>query len=385
MPALFNCDKCGLQAWNRTPSDFAKEFYRTGRVLIRGTICPDCGHDLKTGAIGDEEPEALAAAAAAPKPEHHLTDSAASGPQPAPTRPWWKFWARAPMTEIEPSRLVTCEACRTVLHTRLDISDATVLKMQLMASQIALDGDGYALNTFRDNGRPTCPICGSSPTDATFKGQILPPPRRKLKCKTNLEELHLEFSRRHARVHLATDKRGVRYPHQLTPHYLFAHFALRHFALAGTLSLYNAAIGAVALANSETSQSTIEYLCDLVNQDSSEPLDPEQIKIDTFAIQDGTCIVATLPVPTFSTGAYFVGIVTNAKLNDLDPAVKDDQTNVLNFTLEMAEKRGRREQEWTMLGEWKPFDRKNYGYGPDPNFDDFLECVNLVWVSRLWE
>jgi hypothetical protein len=383
MPALFNCDKCGLQAWNRTPSDFAKML--SSHVLIRGTICPSCGHDLKTNAIGDEEPEAPASAAAEPKPEANLPDIPAPSPQAPPKRPWWKFWGRPPVPDREPNRLVACGVCQTLLHTNPDFSDPFALKTQLVASQIALEGDGYALNAYRDKGQPTCPICGFAPLDATFKGQPPFPTRSKLICKTNLEELQLEFSKRHARVHLATDKRGMRYPHQLTPHYLFAHYALRHFALAGSLSRYNAAIGAIALANSETSQSTIEYLCDLVNQESAEPLDPKQIKIDTFAIQDGTFIVATLPVPTFSTGAYFVGIATNAKLNDLDPAVGDDQTRVLYFTLELAERRGRREREWTILGEWKPFDRKNYGYGPNPNLNDFLECVNLVWVSRLWE
>lgn len=53
MPALFICEKCGTRSWNRTPSSAGSMLSRS--VLRKGTICPVCGHDLKTGAIGDDD------------------------------------------------------------------------------------------------------------------------------------------------------------------------------------------------------------------------------------------------------------------------------------------------------------------------------------------
>ena len=53
MPSLFQCDQCQLKAWNSKPSEGGKMI--SSHVLIRGTICPNCGNDLHTGAKGDEE------------------------------------------------------------------------------------------------------------------------------------------------------------------------------------------------------------------------------------------------------------------------------------------------------------------------------------------
>lgn len=53
MPSLFICDRCGIKAWNRTPSEGG--MLLSTHVLRKGTLCPKCGYDLNTGCIGDEE------------------------------------------------------------------------------------------------------------------------------------------------------------------------------------------------------------------------------------------------------------------------------------------------------------------------------------------
>lgn len=282
------------------------------------------------------------------------------------------------------SNLVYCERCQTLLHTSFDISDPFILKTQLVMSHHALRGDGYALNVYLDRRRPTCPICGLSPDSSLFKGQPLSLLRRRLSCKLTLGAREMEFLKRHSLVHLRFDLRMMRNQPPSIAHYLFAHSALRHFALGGTLSLFNGAIGAIALANSETSQTIIQYLCEIVSQETGDMLHPHQIQADAFALREGSCVVVIMPAPTTIAGAYFVGIVTNATLEDEKIASASDKAiNVLYFTLELAQEKYNFKR--TMLGEWKHTNRKNYGYGPNPNLDDFVECVERVWISKIWE
>lgn len=276
--------------------------------------------------------------------------------------------------------LIPCKQCRIPLHPDLFRVDPYLLKTQLTTSRHLLRGDGYALNAFRDLGKPTCPICGFQVEGAEFTGSPPYDLGRRLTCDIECSESELEFLKRHARVHLRSDL-GMARGHVPSKEYAFAHLALRHFVIGGTVSAFNHAIGAIALANPKTSNAAFQYLCEIVRDATGQSLSRDQFEVSAFETKGSACVVVKMPPPNEVAEAYFVGIVTNASLEKAENT--SGETDVLYFTLEMAEEQFNFPR--TILGEWKYNDRRNYGYGPNANVEDFVECVETVWLSKIWQ
>ncbi|MFZ1010113.1 MAG: hypothetical protein WAN65_24965 [Candidatus Sulfotelmatobacter sp.] len=165
--------------------------------------------------------------------------------------------------------------------------------------------------------------------------------------------------------------------------YVFSYSALKHFALGGAISIYNNAIGLMALLSAETSIETLRFLCDLVNDEMAGSLSPYQISIDAFEIRHGTVVTVSMPFPSEIPEAYMIAIATNASLaRASDQKEETAEINTLYFSLERAAPRLGYPR--TMVGRWDRSSRKNYGDGPIPAVANFVECVERIWVSEIW-
>jgi hypothetical protein len=273
--------------------------------------------------------------------------------------------------------LVICKHCGTPLLTTVTL-ERDSLQAAFFMSSVALRGNGYALNVCR-SGPGGCPICGGY-----VDGIGIPPPTlgARVECVGRLDEDSLEFLKRHAFVHLRHDLRmmsaGGR---SLSAGYMFAYSALRHFALAGTLSVFNGAIGPMALLSKETSQEILKHLTDVVNEEMKSDLHPYRYSVDAFSIKGATCVVVTPPVPSGAPEPHLIAIVTGANITKADSAKNESSHNVLYFSLEHSRVGGGNR---TILGGWTHDGRRNYGFGPNPVVEDFVACVERVWVSEIW-
>jgi hypothetical protein len=183
---------------------------------------------------------------------------------------------------------------------------------------------------------------------------------------------------------------------------MFGHRALMHFALGGSLSVFGPAIGCIALLDPVPSGAAVGILADLVTRKGD--IDPSVLALDAksageqaqstpiaeavsahaYAVRDGSCVVVQMPPAETTPEPILVGIVLGADLATIESAEQVEKgTPLLYFTLERAEAAGGVER--TMLGEWKPRERRNYGIGPRPDIESFVETIERVWVSGLWQ
>jgi hypothetical protein len=274
---------------------------------------------------------------------------------------------------------VECERCGIPLLTSLALT-RQALQSAYMMSNMVMRGHGYALNVCRSE-KHGCPICGA---ETPWVGNPPPVQRRPFHYDGTLGEDRLTFLKNHASVHLRYDLRVVMANLRgFSPEYVFAYSALRHFALAGTLSLFNRAVGIAAILSPQSSIDCLRFLCELVNKETGSTLSPYRISVDAFEITGGLCATISFPVPARTAEAHIVGIVTDAKLDTAAKGTADENTNVLFFSLERADPA--RGFPRTVLGQWFHEGRRNYGFGPNPTLPDFLECVERVWVSEIWK
>ena len=313
MPGLYVCDQCGVKAWNRTPSSAGGML--TQNVLRKGTYCPSCGHDLKTGAIGDED---------------EPTTTPTSG------------------TKVE---------------------------------------------------RAT--------SDENEGESVTSPSRKRIACDIELDSEPMEFLKRHALVHVGVDWEMLSRQRRFSSHYLMAFSALRHFALGGTASIFNGAIGLIALLSSKTSNESLNYLCDLVAKETHTPLLPaDSFRVNGFEIQDGSCVVVTLPEPAEFPEAHMIGIVTDATLDApatgankrrwtrlvglftgaQTPArtvkLRGEKASVMYFSMERLNSRLKASEELsTRLARWDRMQRHDLGPGPIPTLERFVDVLERQWMA----
>lgn len=86
--------------------------------------------------------------------------------------------------------------------------------------------------------------------------------KRRIQCTYKIDSPCMEFLTRHTGVHLRQDWRMAKADprHSFSAHYILAFSALKEFGLAGTLSIFNGAIGAIALSSNATSQTALKFV-----------------------------------------------------------------------------------------------------------------------------
>jgi hypothetical protein len=218
---------------------------------------------------------------------------------------------------------------------------------------------------------------------ASDKSEEAEAPRKKqIDCNYGLESRCMDFLKRHAEVHTRQDwarckgdPRGVSF----SARYLLAYSALKEFSLAGTLSVFNGAIGPLALASKETSKETLKFLCDLVAGETGETLPLEQFAVEAFAISNGSCVVVTFPPPKAAPEPYMVGIATDANLETATSAKPNDKQTIAHyFSLELTHDGPPIVCGWQLLG---GSHRRNYQLRADPDVSRFVQAIERLWTS----
>jgi hypothetical protein len=340
--------------------------------------------------------------------------------------------------------LFFCKKCDILLHTSMDLSEPLLLKAQIENSNAILGGNGYAINVLTKDG--SCPVCGFQ---ANISGQNDNSTAFRISCNVKIQPEHWKFLFMHTSKHFSQDLRmitgGSKF--NFSDRYLLAHCALRHFCLAGGLSHFGPKIGCQAILSNATSKLVIQTISLLVekkgdvnqsileilpeirtenssaspllkskfkfafkklfrfknkkNEDNVRPVPEivshvnnkiipssslaESIFVDGFSIKGGSCVVIKVPPPLEFAEAYFVAVVIGSDLENTNNSklpVKD--IPLLYFTLESTDPFNGVKR--TILGEWNAYGkRRNYGFGPNPNVEEFVKAIERIWVSGIWK
>jgi hypothetical protein len=292
---------------------------------------------------------------------------------------------------------IECGRCGTLLHKSLDMEDAFVLKAQLQESHHLLHGDGYALNVIRTGG--ICPICelrlefdGQDTTSASGSGVPPSEPRKTLTCPRILTEREASFVQRHSTVHLNQDA-------SLNPRvvssaeYALVHSALRHFVLGPGSSVLGHLIGLIGLLEPGRPCPAISHLCHAVELCTKKNVDSLAIAVSALEIRGGSCVVIQFSEPRNAGEAYMVALATGSRVDELDKVnIADIKEYPQFFTLERTRVSGNRPSP-AMLCQWRSRNRddyynnarKNYGWGSLPVVSDFVDCVERIMVSGIWD
>jgi hypothetical protein len=206
---------------------------------------------------------------------------------------------------------------------------------------------------------------------------------KSITCNLTLESEQIQFLKRHTAVH-SRDWRllmsKVAFP--FTARTALAYGAILEFVFAGTLSIFNAAIGPIALLSTASSKDTIRYLCDLVAKETGESLPVDEFRVLAFEISGGSCIVVTLPAPKADHEAHLVGIVTDSPLGGAGTEKsKEEPVSLIYISLEASERSNPTLAEWRFRYE---LCHTAYGIEVKPEVTPFVDAIEKLMTSGLW-
>jgi hypothetical protein len=153
-------------------------------------------------------------------------------------------------------------------------------------------------------------------------------------------------------------------------HYQFAHAALRSVAFAHPVRL-------MTLLATPEAQDAFSSLLEQVDEnckDRGEPcdFDASQLTLHRRRVMGHPCAVVEMPPPRATGEAYFVAPV-------LLMAPEPEDVKLRYFTLEYCAAEGEDAQAGTVLGEWQASGQHvNYGVGPEPSLEPFLEAISAL-------
>lgn len=153
-------------------------------------------------------------------------------------------------------------------------------------------------------------------------------------------------------------------------HYTFAHYALRTAAHENPLAF-------IAILASPDALKFLASLLNSVSEYCKEEAPSRSLQLDDFTIHCSRlgqypCAIVEMPQPLAPTEAYFVAAILLANLEQEIPDLKNVELRY--FTLENGIRLGGPPR--TVLCEWtKDGAHCNYGDGPPPRVQDFLETL----------
>ncbi len=154
-------------------------------------------------------------------------------------------------------------------------------------------------------------------------------------------------------------------------HYVLAHIALRKICLQDPMNFF----GTIASEHKD------EFLKDVWQQvrehcdsEGEATFDISDVGFTTCSIKDYPTIVLAMPEPTGLGEAYFAAIVLKIQLDD---AERPEKPEILYFTLEKSVHLDQSDR--TVMCGWTADDSHlNYGDGPDPGVDAFIEAIDKL-------
>lgn len=158
-------------------------------------------------------------------------------------------------------------------------------------------------------------------------------------------------------------------------HYAFAHQALPQICAEDPLNFFG-------LIGSEKQREFIGHIwglvCEHCDPHEKTALRADDITVSTGRIGQYPIIVFTMPPPQAITEAYFSGIVLEV---DLDTPAQDEEPRMRYFTLEYSI--GFPDmQPKTVFAEWAGDSHRNYGAGPPPQMQAFVERIERMYQKN---
>ncbi len=158
-------------------------------------------------------------------------------------------------------------------------------------------------------------------------------------------------------------------PETKTPHhYVLAHVALKQICFQNPLGFF----GLMGSPDREEFLNDLwAQVCKNCDKEGQSSFSIDDVMIDTIRIGDYPAVLVTMPKPHHVTEAHMVCIVLMVPLADMKQNGK--VMKIHYFTLEKgATEEG---QERTVLCEWDEDTHYNYGDGPDPTPEAFIETI----------
>ncbi len=153
-----------------------------------------------------------------------------------------------------------------------------------------------------------------------------------------------------------------------SPHYVFAHYALRQIALSEPLRF-------LAIAASPEAEQFIDAILHDVAEHCGRKTSfgADAVRIHPTRVHTFPCAVIELPEPGEMAEAYMVAVVV-----PIDPASDEppdmDTVQARYFTLEKGFSMSNEPR--TVLAEWDTSAHANYGDGPAPTVEAFVQAIS---------
>lgn len=150
--------------------------------------------------------------------------------------------------------------------------------------------------------------------------------------------------------------------------YALAHLALKSIALGSPLQF-------LAIVASPDSKNFFDSIIDdIVEQmGCSKSFDSSEIQVYNQRVNDFPCAIIKFPDPQKITEAHMVAVIAEVNLNEGFPK-NPDSVQARFLTLEKGYSES--DQSITVLGEWSGGTHLNFGEGPEPSIEAFLETLS---------
>ena len=153
-----------------------------------------------------------------------------------------------------------------------------------------------------------------------------------------------------------------------SPEYALAHLALRHIALSDPIQF-------LAIVASPEADRFIDSIIKNVKENCGRKpsFDATSVKIATVRVNEFPCAILEFPAPNEIAEAFMVGVIVEIDSSSEQPT-EIETTQARYFTLEKGY--SDTNELRTVLGEWTEDSHLNYGDGPPPTVEAFVEFLS---------
>jgi hypothetical protein len=162
-------------------------------------------------------------------------------------------------------------------------------------------------------------------------------------------------------------------------HYMFAHVALRQVAYSNPVGC----LGVLASPDATSFLTDLWHDVDKCCRERGETstIQPSEFVVHKLCVGKYPCAVVEMPEPWFITGAHFIGILLRKPIDQIGPMERD--VPLMYYTLEKTIDLGD-DTPQTVLCCWtKDGMHSNYGPGPDPTLQAFVEELERRESGRM--